>query len=69
MSLRVMVTALLVLTALNVLALSINLAQQSKSAPGGMSYQELLRDADFIRAVKSVAEACAVNIELAKLQC
>jgi hypothetical protein len=69
MSLRVMVTALLVLTALNVLALSINLAQQSKSAPGAMSYQELMRDPDFIRAVKSVAEGCTVNIDIAKLRC
>ena len=69
MSLRVMVTALLVVTALNVLALTINLAQQSKSAPGGTSYQELMHDADFTRAVRSVIEACAVNIELAKLRC
>lgn len=69
MSYRVLMTMMLVLTGLNVLALSINLAQQSKSAPSGMTYQELMRDSDFTRAVKSIVGACAVNIDIAKIRC
>jgi hypothetical protein len=34
-----------------------------------MSYEDLLRDPDFTRAVKSIAEQCRVNVDLAKLSC
>jgi hypothetical protein len=34
-----------------------------------MSGQDLLRDADFTSAVKSIIGNCRVNIELAKLRC
>ena len=33
----------------------------------GMSYQDLLRDPDFTRAVKTIAEQCSVDV--AKLKC
>jgi hypothetical protein len=32
-----------------------------------MSYQDLLRDPDFTRAVKTIAEQCSVNVD--KLKC
>ena len=34
-----------------------------------MSYQDLLRDPDFTRAVKTIAEQCSVNVDIAKLKC
>ena len=34
-----------------------------------MSYQELVRDPDFTRAVKSIAQDCKVNVDIAKLVC
>jgi hypothetical protein len=30
---------------------------------------DLLRDPDFTRAVKMIAEQCSVNVDLAKLKC
>jgi hypothetical protein len=54
---------------LNLIALVLNLSQSSKAAVGGMKYEDLMRDADFIRAVKSIAQECTVNVDLAKLKC
>jgi len=41
----------------------------SRAAVGGMSYQDLMRDPDFTRAVKSIAEQCSVNVDIARLKC
>jgi len=41
----------------------------SRAAVGGMSYQGLLRDPDFTRAVKTIAEQCSINFDIAKLKC
>jgi hypothetical protein len=57
------------LTALNVIGLILNFSQPSGAAIAGMSYQDLMRDQDFTRAVQSVAQDCKVNIDLAKLVC
>ena len=57
------------LTALNVLALAINLSPPSRAAVAGMDHVKLANDPDFARAVKAVVEHCRVNIDLAKLQC
>jgi hypothetical protein len=57
------------LSALNLVALAVNLSQPSRAAVRGMSYQDLLRDPDFTRAVKTIAEQCNVNVDLAKLKC
>ncbi|WFU75542.1 hypothetical protein [Bradyrhizobium sp. CB2312] len=57
------------LSAVNLVVLAVNLSAPSKAAVKGASYQELLRDADFARAVKTIAEQCKVNVELAKLMC
>jgi hypothetical protein len=62
-------TTLCLLSALNVVALVLNLSQPARAAVRGMSYQELLRDADFTRAVKTIAEQCSVNVDIAKLKC
>ena len=57
------------ITAFNLAALTINLSIPSRAAVGRMSYEELVRDQDFTRAVKSIAEACAVNVDLGRLKC
>jgi len=58
-----------VLTALNVSSLILNFSQPSRAAVAGMSYQDLVRDPDFMRAVQSIVQACKVNVDLAKLMC
>ena len=63
------ITLLCSLSALNLVALAVNLSQPSRAAVRGMSYQDLLRDPDFTRAVKTIAEQCNVNVDLAKLKC
>jgi hypothetical protein len=62
-------TLLCLLSALNVIALIFNPSQVSRAAVGGMSYQDLMRDPDFTRAVKSIAEQCSVNVDIARLKC
>jgi hypothetical protein len=66
---RFLITLLCLLTALNVIALVLNLSQVTRAAVSGMSYQDLLRDPDFTRAVKSIAEQCRVNVDIARLKC
>ncbi len=66
---RFLMTLLCLFSALNVIALVFNLSQVSSAAVGGMSYQDLLRDPDFTRAVKSIAEQCTVNVDVGKLKC
>ena len=58
---------LCLLSALNAVALVLNLSQPSKASVRGMSYQNLLRHPDFTRAVKAIAEQCSVNVDIAKL--
>jgi hypothetical protein len=57
------------LTLLNVIGLVVNFSQPSRAAVAGMSYQDLVRDPDFTRAVQSIAQECKVNVDLAKLLC
>ena len=57
------------LSGLNAIALIVNLSQPSRAAVGGMSYQQLVRDPDFTHAVKSIAQDCKVNVDIAKLVC
>jgi hypothetical protein len=65
----VLTTLLCLLSALNAVALVVNLSQPARAAVRGMSYQDLLRDPDFTRAVKTIAEQCNVNVDIAKLKC
>jgi hypothetical protein len=64
-----MFAILSLLSALNVIALAVNVSLPSRAAVGGMSYQDLMRDPDFTRAVKSIAQECKVNVDVAKLAC
>ena len=66
---RFLMTLLCLLTTLNVSALILNLSHVSRAAVGGMSYQALMSDPDFTRAVKSIAEQCSVNVDIARLKC
>jgi hypothetical protein len=69
MSHRIMMAMLLLIAAVNIVALSLNFSQQSRAATRELSYQQPMSDPDFIRAVKSIAEACSVNVDTAKLKC
>jgi len=69
MSRKLAFVFLCLLTAFNVVALAINAAPPTRAAVAGMSYQKLVHDKDFVRAVKSVVQGCKVNVELAKLAC
>jgi hypothetical protein len=60
---------LCLLTALNAIVLFVNLSQPSRAAVGGMSYQDLVHDPDFTHAVKTIAQDCKVNVDIAKLVC
>jgi hypothetical protein len=68
-TLPIVVALLCLLSGLNAIALIVNLSQSSRAAVGGMSYQELVNDPDFARAVKSIAQDCKVNVDIAKLVC
>jgi hypothetical protein len=60
---------LCLLSGLNAIALIVNLSQPSQAAVGGMSYQKLVHDPDFTRAVKSIVQDCSVNVDIDKLVC
>jgi hypothetical protein len=64
-----LVALLFLLSALNAIALVTNISGPSKAAVGGMSYEDLMRDPDFRRAVKSIAQECRVNVDIAVLKC
>jgi hypothetical protein len=57
------------LSALNLFTLVINSSPPSRAAVGGLSYEDLMRDPDFTRAVQSIAQKCKVNVDIAKLIC
>ncbi|UPJ47326.1 hypothetical protein IVB30_29155 [Bradyrhizobium sp. 200] len=69
MSRRTTIALITLLCLLNAGVLVLNLSQPSRAAVRGMSYQDLLRDPDFTRAVKTIAEQCSVNVDLARLKC
>ena len=47
MSRKAMFAILSLLSALNIIALAVNVSLPSRAAVGGMSYQDLMRDPDF----------------------
>jgi hypothetical protein len=69
MSRGAVIAALLFLLALDVVVLALNVSQQSRAAGAGVKYQDLVADPDFVRAVKSIAEKCRVNVDLGRLEC
>jgi hypothetical protein len=68
-TLLIVLVLLCLLSGLNAIALIVNLSQPSRAAVSGMSYQDLVQDPDFTRAVKSIAQDCKVNVDIAKLVC
>jgi hypothetical protein len=66
MSRKAMIATLGLLAALNILGVAVNLSQASKAAIP--SFQELMDNADFARAVKAIAEQ-RVNVDIGRLQC
>jgi hypothetical protein len=66
---RIVVVMLCLISALNLIAFAAAVSIPSRAAMGGLTYQELVRDSDFTRAVKTIAQLCAVNVDIGKLQC
>jgi hypothetical protein len=66
---RKAIALFVLLTAVNVAVLMINISPAARAALAGASYKELMNDAGFTRAVKSVIEACHVNVDLARVIC
>ena len=69
MSRKTALVLMCLLTALNVGIVMFNTSAPSRAAVGGMTYQELVNDPDFVRAVKVVASTCNVNVDVATLKC
>lgn len=69
MSRSAMILTLGTVSVLNLVAFAVNLALPSRATVGGQSYEDLLRNSDFTRAVKSIAESCIVNVDIGKLKC
>ena len=63
------IAILSLLTAVNVIVLVLNISPSARAAVAGASYKELINDADFTRAVKSVIETCRVNTDIARVIC
>jgi hypothetical protein len=66
---RLLPASLLLLTLLNIVGLIVNLSAPSKAAVADVKYENLINDRDFVRAVQSIVEACAVNVDTAKVRC
>ena len=69
MSSRTTIAILFLLTTMNIAALAVNVSLPSRAAIAGLSEQDLVRDADFQLAVKSVIEGCRVYFAVGKLKC
>ncbi|HEY2758800.1 MAG TPA: hypothetical protein VGJ01_24085 [Pseudolabrys sp.] len=69
MSRKTALVLMCLLTALNVGFVMLNTSIPSRAALGGMTYDDLVNDPDFVRAVKAVAATCAVNVDVATLKC
>ena len=69
MSRSTIIATLSVLSVLNLIALALNFSLPSRGAVDGLTYQELVHNSDFARAVKSIAESCAVNVDIGRLNC
>jgi len=61
--------AMLSLTALNAIALVINVSLPTRAAVGGMTYNDLIADLDFVLAVQDVMQRCRVNVDIARMEC
>jgi len=69
MSRRFALVSFGLLTTFNIIALLISTSPPSRAEVAGMTYEQLVKDQDFSRAVKSLVESCEVNVDLGKLKC
>jgi hypothetical protein len=69
MSRKTALVLMCLLTALNVGFVMLTTSKPSRAALGGMTYDDLVNDPDFVRAVKAVATSCTVNVDVATLKC
>jgi hypothetical protein len=69
MPLKIATTVLCLLLALNFVVLALDFSSPSRAAVAGMKSRQLEADPDFVRAVRSIAEHCEVNVDLARLEC
>lgn len=60
---------LVMLGALNAIALAANISLPTRAAVGGMTYQNLVGDPDFTRAVQFIVQKCKVNVDIATVIC
>jgi hypothetical protein len=67
MSRKAVIAVLCFLTAPNITVLVISLSLPSKAA--APSYQEMINDPNFTRAVKTIIEQCRVNVDIGRVQC
>jgi hypothetical protein len=66
---KIALVLMCLLAALNAGGLILNFSGPSRAAVAGMSYQDLVRDPDFARAVQSIVQECQVNVDVARLRC
>jgi acyl-CoA reductase-like NAD-dependent aldehyde dehydrogenase len=69
MSRKTALLLMFVLTAFNVGMIMVDISKPSQAAVGGKSYQALMHDADFARAVKAIVTGCKVNVDVANITC
>ena len=69
MSGRMLIGLVCLATALNVGILIVNLSSKSVANVAGLDQQALLKDSDFVGAVRAIVEACSVNVDIAKVKC
>jgi hypothetical protein len=69
MSRWILIALLSLVTVVNAVALAVNLSLPSRAAVAGMTHRQLLNDPDFAQAVKTVVEACNVNLDIGKVKC
>ena len=67
MSCKAVMATLCFLTVVNIMVLVISFSLPSKAATP--SYQEMINDPNFTRAVKTIIEQCRVNVDIGKVQC
>jgi|HubBroStandDraft_5_1064220.scaffolds.fasta_scaffold479387_1 hypothetical protein len=66
---RLLVVLIAASTTLNGMLLILNTAWPSRAAVSGMDYKALVSDDDFRKAVKTIVEACRVNVGVDKIHC
>ena len=66
---KIALVLMCLLAVLNAVGLILNLSGSPRAAVAGLSYQDLVGDPDFARAVQSIVQECQVNVDIARLRC